>query len=488
MNYSEYDRISTIDNKLATVRYIGTIPQWGDTLALGLEWDEATRGKNNGEVNGITYFTPTVPNSVTFIKSTNKKLVHKCKSFVQIIKEKYLDAEYIEADIQFGSKTVEEFGWEKLNKFQSNLSNLTSLTLDFHLINRADYDKSIFTNLGNLTHLELSFNLFNDITEVWKIVDLLPGLRELNLNGNRFYKFSPTNTHNLKVLKLSSTLVTVANLNEHILPKFPKLTELYISGNNYTNEDINNLNLPAQLEVLDVSYNQLTIFPKVNISSLNLSHNNISDYSNVSQLNITSLDLRNNQIMSYSFIDWLSEAAPNLQILRINHNPLFQDIDIMTTQLIARFYCQDYHAIPHTKLYKLNGSLLTNDEIENSELYFISKVQMGEYQIDKRAKKWLYLLDKYKPKPTTINIQPDWISLTINIPNKDPVQRLFLLNNSILRIKGIISKLYLDNMSILQFKLYYYIDTSIKQELKDYLSILDTYSLSPSQNIYIDYS
>ena len=57
--YSLNDRVSTIDNYLGTIRYIGNLPVWGtNTVALGIEWDDPSRGKNNGDLNGIQYFTP----------------------------------------------------------------------------------------------------------------------------------------------------------------------------------------------------------------------------------------------------------------------------------------------------------------------------------------------------------------------------------------------------------------------------------------------
>ena len=52
--YSLNDRVSTIDNYLGTIRYIGNLPVWGtNTVALGIEWDDPSRGKNNGDLNGI---------------------------------------------------------------------------------------------------------------------------------------------------------------------------------------------------------------------------------------------------------------------------------------------------------------------------------------------------------------------------------------------------------------------------------------------------
>ena len=106
-----------------------------------------------------------------------------------------MDTEYKTKNIQFGTKTVEELGWDKLNKFHSNLRNLDSLTLDYCLINIAYHDnedKQLFDELVNLTNLELSCNLFTDVNEICKIIDNIPSLTSLNINGNRFSNFTRT--------------------------------------------------------------------------------------------------------------------------------------------------------------------------------------------------------------------------------------------------------------------------------------------------------
>ncbi len=50
------------NNSSGTVRYFGELkhqgkPQGSNELWIGIEWDEANRGKHNGTVNGYTYFS-----------------------------------------------------------------------------------------------------------------------------------------------------------------------------------------------------------------------------------------------------------------------------------------------------------------------------------------------------------------------------------------------------------------------------------------------
>ena len=47
--------------KLGSIRYFGKLrnnAKAGDSLWLGIEWDERGAGKHNGTVDGETYFTP----------------------------------------------------------------------------------------------------------------------------------------------------------------------------------------------------------------------------------------------------------------------------------------------------------------------------------------------------------------------------------------------------------------------------------------------
>ena len=59
------------DGHLCTVRYVGEV-EGTNGVWLGVEWDEATRGKHSGEHNGVRYFecpfdhlTPTVVDVAT---------------------------------------------------------------------------------------------------------------------------------------------------------------------------------------------------------------------------------------------------------------------------------------------------------------------------------------------------------------------------------------------------------------------------------------
>ena len=82
--YSIGDRVRC-DNHLGTVRYIGTVePHQG--LWLGVEWDDPSRGRHDGSVNGIQYFETTKPQAASFVRPNKVK---KCKNIIEAIRERY---------------------------------------------------------------------------------------------------------------------------------------------------------------------------------------------------------------------------------------------------------------------------------------------------------------------------------------------------------------------------------------------------------------
>lgn len=82
--YSVGDRIQCED-QLGTVRYIGAVaPHQG--LWLGVEWDDPSRGRHDGSVNGIQYFKSSKPKAASFVRPNKVK---KCKNFTEALRERY---------------------------------------------------------------------------------------------------------------------------------------------------------------------------------------------------------------------------------------------------------------------------------------------------------------------------------------------------------------------------------------------------------------
>ena len=73
------------DNNLGTIRYIGQVePHPG--VWLGVEWDDPSRGKHDGTVNGVEYFKSSKPNAASFVRPTKVK---KVQQIFEAIHERY---------------------------------------------------------------------------------------------------------------------------------------------------------------------------------------------------------------------------------------------------------------------------------------------------------------------------------------------------------------------------------------------------------------
>ena len=142
-------------NFKATVRYIGEVAG-ANGVWLGVEWDDPSRGKHNGEKDGVQYFQcryairPWVaeeelssrsfrfirfPRSGSFIRLSNAVLVGQ--SFLQAVKEKYIDAgrnsskkEVVILGSSHGSIEVEAVGLDRVRGKLSHLERLRNISLD----------------------------------------------------------------------------------------------------------------------------------------------------------------------------------------------------------------------------------------------------------------------------------------------------------------------------------------------------------------------
>lgn len=517
--YEKLDRIITADGQLGTVKYVGQLPSniWGSNVtALGVEWDQSERGKNNGTLEGISYFKTDVEGAGSFIKANNKKIIKERYDFIEALIRQYSSTTIdYQGTIIFGTKVAESYGFEKLNEIQSDFNNLTSISLEKKYIctsfDRSDRVNRIFNSLDNVTSLDLSYNLFNDLNDIWDIIDPLEHLAELNLNGNRFFNNDediPKKPHNkLRSIKLASTNITIRQVIHQILPKFPSLQDITLAGNRYKDEVFTNVSISHDsLLNMDLSYNRLHTVPhlknKFNIlSSLNLANNCISDIPEDMVFNyIHCIDLRNNEIDTWNTVDKLYLAFPDLRELRINGNPVFGSISVeeMTINLIARFeFLGERNNKIGYKINKLNGAFILDDEITNAELYFISKVRNGDYDYDRKSKRWQLLLNKYhiedihQSREERNDLSRKKIKLNIYSEFRHQImERAFLTDNSILRLKGVISRSL--NRSILEFRVFYYtneaedaIENKIKQYLDDNIATIGNFGFLNNQKLYV---
>lgn len=479
------DRIA-LDKALGTIKFVGHLDVWGpNTVVYGVEWDDASRGKNSGDHNDVQYFKTQVKGAGLFVKASNKKIIAGVSLWDAILgryasedNERALDDK-----IQIGSKTVENYGFHKLNEILRNITALKTVMLDRQNVVVA----------GNLVlfpiteTLDLSFNLLAHWTELDTILRHFPALKSLNLNGNRLFGSANLRLPSLvSEILLASSQISVSQLNQIDISNVEKLV---VASNNWTLQDAEKLVLPPGLIFLDLSFNQLTeiplSLPQSSVRHLNLADNTIETISGSTVFpNIVSLDLRYNPISSWDTIDNLSEMFPNMRDLRVDNCPDFATLspDEMSVELIARLECGG------DKLSRLNGSTLTPEEIRNAELYFISKVQLGNIAFS-NEKRWKQLLEKYRighvPRPVAEDSRT--FSLHIHTENGELFTRTFLNTTTVLRLKGVISKKLARRL--LDLRLHFFLHGVELEESREYLdddiASLRNYVLSPNQKVYV---
>jgi hypothetical protein len=221
---------------------------------------------------------------------------------------------------------------------------------------------------------------------VFEIVERIPSLQELLLNGNRFHAAETSKVIPwVNEVSLANTLVT-SGLVYDLLSGLPSLKKLTLCGNRWYDSDYETIEKKTYgLDSLDLSGNMLEhIPPKSLVRTLNLSENRILSAEKWSSPNTvtTELDLSNNLIASWKDVDNLSTNFPSVYRLRLSSNPLYSDRNA-DTYVIARF--------PAVQI--LNGTRITEDERRDAELYFMSKVAKKEHPFNTSSHRWRQLCD-----------------------------------------------------------------------------------------------
>lgn len=204
-NYHVGQRVS-FKSALCTIRYIGPI-KGIDKEWLGVEWDDPTRGKHDGQHKGERYFRCKVfqvrltiiifsniligksesPAAASFVPSSTKSDTEQ--SFVQAVHQKYateISAQPVslalDKQIEISGKVVEEVGFDKIRKQQSQLDELKIVIVDgFRISSAEDMDGTIRDVCPKILELDLSRNLFETCKEIIRICGELDNLRSLRL-------------------------------------------------------------------------------------------------------------------------------------------------------------------------------------------------------------------------------------------------------------------------------------------------------------------
>ena len=358
---------------LCTVRYhgplSGTKGEW-----LGVEWDDPSRGKHNGQHEGQQIFQclSSSMTAASFVRPSRK--TDPERTLLEAIKFKYAQTNVpVQADekggavdnaIEISGKVVEEVGFDRIQKQLSVLTDLKIVLVDELVVSgvairnasRKDIRSAqleLARTCPNIVELDLGWN----VIETWQdVVDMCSSLRKLKIlkaSALRFREFDVTLAdddgrpfQNVEELQLNECLIRPEHTIQILSPgrscNFPALKTLSLSLNEldafHLNEKSPESEFPSVTTVMLENNNfsdlsslpaLLSIFP--NTTTLSLQENAISsiglDSSDPSKHpsfdKLETLKLAGNKITDYSFIDALPILFPNLTSLRISRNPLY---------------------------------------------------------------------------------------------------------------------------------------------------------------------
>ena len=404
-------------HQLCTVRCVGPVKD-KPGVWLGVEWDDPSRGKHNGTHEGVTYFEctnrsyhdryipstsltsisgrSTSPTVGSFLRPT--QTWDPPRTFFQALQEKYMpEFHESEAEIVYISgKQAEEVGFEKFHQRQAKLQGIHVLVLDHMRIkhqspSREDED-SIEELCADITELDLSGNLFETFDEVVKLCGLLPKLKVLTLDGNRFTvdKKQHPALRKVRTLSLSQTLLNQTEIKKLVsdsdAPVFPSLSTLNLANNEFCCSL--NLLLPPTLSTLDLSDNGFCALSDLkdlsrngSLHTLILKRNRISavcaDTVALARvcLRVAELDLSYNAIDTFSFFTSINPPTfPQLKHLRVAGNPLYKSLVSAEGKPLT---AEDGYMLTIARLPQLeylNYSKITEKERLNAESYYLGQI------------------------------------------------------------------------------------------------------------------
>ncbi|KIW95216.1 uncharacterized protein Z519_03800 [Cladophialophora bantiana CBS 173.52] len=439
---------------LCTVRYHGPLSntkgEW-----LGVEWDDPSRGKHNGQHEGQQIFQclSSSPTAASFVRPSRNPDPER--TLLEAVKFKYapVSSSGVNATvssaaddmIEISGKVVEEVGFERIQKQLSVLTDLKIVLVDELVVSgiaRRGASKQHIRNAQlevertcpNIVELDLGWN----VIETWRdIVDMCIPFRKLKIlkaGGLRLRDFEVDHSQeacpfqNVEELHLNEGLLTPGQILNILFSQgqcgFPSLKTISLSLNELGSFEINGATVASQcpaLTTLILDNNRFTdlsslpvlfsLFP--NIKTLSFQGNTISNLgldscssstSSISKLE--TLNLAHNQIRDYSFVNSLPDLFPNLTSLRISRNPLYEQSttsdEAQSTISDSTSYYLTLARIPHLK--SLNYTTITPRDREEGEIYYLSVAEKELRSLLQRNTARLPL-DQASEAPSSLSLQ-----------------------------------------------------------------------------------
>lgn len=257
-----------------TIKYVGSVENHPG-IWVGVEWDDVSRGKHDGVVNGIRYFQTSDPYSGSMVRIEK---IENCQTLEEAILDRYyekdenvLDEYLIKEARQFmHAPLLEIVGMDKIHKKQSHLSELTDVSVAGAQVNKC----GDLSQLQNITNLDLSSTLIWNWSVVMDIVNQLKNLQYIDLSNNRLLLPLIDNDiicvpNKVKGINLRKNGITNWQEVLKIGKLWPSIEFLSLQDNNLKSIDKFNQNdIFTKLEKLDLQGNKLDNFDHI----LNLGH------------------------------------------------------------------------------------------------------------------------------------------------------------------------------------------------------------------------
>ena len=332
-----------------TVKYHGSLKhedekQDPNQVWLGIQWDNASRGRHNGTVKGAQYFTcddgndsgsllkvdkanfgisiyngillryfNNQPETNTTAEQTGQteqtEQTEKTEKTENYVNEKGIAVEYDQEayfeTVRKFKKKVEFLGFDKIWKKINDLKNIHELSLPGCKISDIGPDGSLQQLLPSVRNLSLEANLIYDWNQVFLIGRELKDLEQLSISNN------------------------ILNLPEKDVKDLDKI---YVNSNDsFINEPPKNVF--ANLKTIILISMRLTwkslnkvIELFLNVEDLILCYNKFSDFENLSFegsdfKNLKFLNLEGNNLNTFDGVRKFS-TAPNIEKLTLSQNKL----------------------------------------------------------------------------------------------------------------------------------------------------------------------
>ncbi|KAL3159106.1 hypothetical protein ABBQ32_011103 [Trebouxia sp. C0010 RCD-2024] len=241
------DRAQIADCK-ATVRYVGEVDGQNGTW-VGLDWDSAARGKNDGSTGGRSYFQCSAPGSGSFVRLAKfHAQTEPTATILAAVQARYGDQETDRAKEEASPASMpgpkkgvhwQFIGAEKVHARLSQLQTLEEATLINCRISCVGDEAELRDSLPMLHELDLTGNLLSSWYSLQQIGSALPSLSMLNLSQNVLTppdsatsSSMPPNAA-LRTLVLNDCRLTWSQVVS-IQASVPSLQELHLCHNDIT--------------------------------------------------------------------------------------------------------------------------------------------------------------------------------------------------------------------------------------------------------------